>query len=190
MVEGKQFVHDFIGTFAVECAGRLVCKNHLRIVYHTAADAGSLQLSAGYLIDIVAADIVNAQSVHECPSTLLDLLSCFGVLLGFHRRENDIIQYRKIFHHVHLLKDKSHFIQAESCKLLVTAFSDLSAVKKDIACCYSVHARNAVEKCAFARTGRSHNCYYFALVDGQVNVFQDVVLALVYNVRFAKSFCL
>ena len=51
--------------------------------------------------------------MHELPSAFFGILAAFGIFLRLYRRKNDVIQYGKVFHHIHLLEDKSHFIKAQ-----------------------------------------------------------------------------
>ncbi len=128
--------------------------------------------------------------MHECSAALLGLPAALRILFRLYCWKNNIIKYRKIFHHVHLLKNKTHFVKSEPCKLLILKLCRFPAVKEHLTCGHFVHSRNAVEQCAFPRTGWSHDRYHFALVNRQVNIFQYVVLVFVHDIGLAKSLCL
>ena len=78
-VELDHLAHNFVGRCAVEGAGGLVGKDHLGIVNHAAADAGSLKLSAGYLVDVVVGGFLDAELFHEGTAALLGLASFFMI---------------------------------------------------------------------------------------------------------------
>ena len=46
---------------------------------HAAADAGSLKLSAGYLVDVIVGGFLDAELLHEGTAALLGLASFFMI---------------------------------------------------------------------------------------------------------------
>ena len=137
-----------------------------------------------------AADISDAEPVHERTAALFGLLAALFRLFGFDRRQDDVVQNGEILHHVHLLENKAHLIEPEPCQLLVMQLCGLLAVEDDLTGRHSVHAGYAVEQSGFTRAGRSHHSDHLAFVDGQVDVLQDIVLALVYDIGLAETLCL
>ena len=69
-----QLFHYLVGALAVERACRLIGKNHLWLVDHTATDTRPLQLTARYLVDVVVGDFNDAETAHQ-------LLAAFKLFL-------------------------------------------------------------------------------------------------------------
>ena len=74
-VDFAKLLHHLVGALTVECACRLVGKNHLGVVDHTAADARSLQLTARHLVDVVVGNFDDSQPAHQFLAAL-ELFFC------------------------------------------------------------------------------------------------------------------
>ena len=69
-----QLFHYLVGALAVERACRLIGKNHLGSVDHTAADTRPLKLTARNLVYIVVGDLDDPETAHQ-------LLAAFKLFL-------------------------------------------------------------------------------------------------------------
>ena len=96
LIETDQLIHNLAGGGAVQRTGRFVGKDHLRTVHHAAADTRTLKLSAGDLVDVVVGNLTDAKLFHEFSCAGHSFFAALFDFAGLDRRENDIIQHRKI----------------------------------------------------------------------------------------------
>ena len=69
-----------------------------------------------------------SKSAHEILTAPHRFPTGFTMLFGLRCGKYDIIQYGEVLQHIHLLKDKTHFVKAQVCKLRYTQYSPLSSL--------------------------------------------------------------
>ena len=120
----QEGIHNFRCGSLIKCSCRLIGENDLRLHYHAAAYAGSLEFAAGYVLNVSVGKFRYVQLVHERSCSFVIYLTVF--LIGMNSRKGNIINDIQIREHVHHLKYKAHLLKSEVRFLILIQSRDLS----------------------------------------------------------------
>ena len=112
----EEKIEQFVSCLRVECAGRLVCQNQLRLGDQGSGNGCPLLLSARDLIRIFVQQIFDPEPLGERQQ----LLPHFRIFFARqHQRQENILLQIKVVQQIKILKDKTQIFASKLCQLLI-----------------------------------------------------------------------
>ena len=96
----------------------------------------------------------------------------------------------QVFQHIHLLEDKSHFLQAQIADLIAAHIRKLTLKEFHTSGCRTVHPADGIQQGCLTGAGWSHDGDHFLFFQCQIDISQYVVLSFIYDICLTQiAYC-
>ena len=161
----------------VEVGKRLVHQQQMRLGSDRTSDCNALLLAAGQL-GRIAVDVLADLHAGECVlDAAVDLV--LGQLLNV-QAEGDVLAHGHVRPQSVGLENQVEVALARRSEVSLGSVYDLLAVHEDGAVLRLLQTGYNAQRGGFAAAGRTEQRHEVAVLDGEVNVLQDVVFAVVF----------
>ena len=177
VVQRVENIHDLVARSRVQRAGRLVRQQQLWAAHDGTRNGDALALTAGELVRAEIQPLTEAHHLQRLNGALAALLL---VHTGVQQRQGDIIHSRELRQQIEALEHKAEQAVADLRQLVFVGLGDILARQQVFAARRYVKAADEIHERRLAGAGRAHDGEIVALLDLQVDVFQnaDGLLAL------------
>ena len=178
-------IHDLHGGLGVECAGRFVGEQDLRVIDQGAGDCHTLHLTAGHLVRLLV-DLVAEAHLFE---HLLCALSALRLGDARERQcELDICEHALVRDEIVGLEDKADRVIAVIVPVLILILFCRFACDDEVAGGVAVESADNVQQRGLAAAGGSEHCDKFIFAEHDVDALQRLYLSVAGRVVLGNAF--
>jgi hypothetical protein len=166
----EQEISELRCVHPVQCTGRFVGEQELRLIDERTSDGGALAFAPGELTGSMVRTVPEPDGVQQFLGALLSL-GAIGARLGQRGHEN-VFEHRALGQQVVKLEDESDRFIAELRETSFVEFAKVLTSDPHLSTIGAIERANYVQQGALAATGRSEDRHRLAGINLEVEVVQ------------------
>ena len=161
LVELAEQLHNIFTGLAVQCAGRFVRQQKLRIAHNRAGNRCALALTAGHLIRVKLHAVTQSNFFQHLGRPCAAL---FFAHAAIQQRQRNVVQCCQFRQQIRVLKDKSQCFISDFRHAIFRQTGNFFSVQQKCTGGRNIQTADNIHQRGLSRTGRPHNRDVLALL--------------------------